>query len=104
MMEILTLSKSNFEEKVLQAKGDVLVDFWASWCGPCMMMSPVVDEIAKERAGLTVGKVNVDDEQELAIRHGVSSIPTLILFRDGKIAGRSVGFRAKEELLRALGL
>ena len=103
-MEILNLNKDNFEELVLKAEGPVLVDFWASWCGPCMMLSPIVDEIAEEKSGLTVGKVNVDDEQHLAIRYGIDSIPALLLFKDGKLAGRSIGLRSKEEILEKFGL
>ena len=103
-MEILNLNKDNFEELVLKAEGPVLVDFWASWCGPCMMLSPIVDEIAEEKSALTVGKVNVDDEQHLAIRYGIDSIPALLLFKDGKLAGRSIGLRSKEEILEKFGL
>ena len=103
-MEILNLNKDNFEELVLKAEGPVLVDFWASWCGPCMMLSPIVDEIAEEKSGLTVGKVNVDDDQFLAIRYGIDSIPALLLFKDGKLAGRSIGLRSKEEIIEKFGL
>ena len=103
-MEILNLNKDNFDELVLKAEGPVMVDFWASWCGPCMMLSPIVDEIAEEKSGLTVGKVNVDDEQHLAIRYGIDSIPALLLFKDGKLAGRSIGLRSKEEILEKFGL
>ena len=81
-----------------------MVDFWASWCGPCMMLSPIVDEIAEEKTGLTVGKVNVDDDQFLAIRYGIDSIPALLLFKDGKLAGRSIGLRSKEEIIEKFGL
>ena len=103
-MEILNLNKDNFEELVLKAEGPVMVDFWASWCGPCMMLSPIVDEIAEEKSGLTVGKVNVDDEQHLAIRYGIDSIPALLLFKDGKLAGSSIGLRSKEEIIEKFGL
>ena len=102
-MSVLTLNKENFSELVLESKGTVLVDFWASWCGPCMMLSPIVDELAEEVEGLTVGKVNVDENQELAIRYGIDAIPALILFRDGKMAGRSIGFTSKEDLKKRFG-
>ena len=103
-MEILNLNKDNFDELVLKAEGPVMVDFWASWCGPCMMLSPIVDEIAEEKTGLTVGKVNVDNDQFLAIRYGIDSIPALLLFKDGKLAGRSIGLRSKEEIIEKFGL
>ncbi|MGM9619010.1 MAG: thioredoxin [Oscillospiraceae bacterium] len=103
-MEILTLNKENFGNLVLDNDGTVLVDFWASWCGPCMMLSPIVDEIAAEKPELTVGKVNVDENQELAIRYGIDSIPALLLFRGGKLAGRSIGYLPKEQLIAKLGL
>lgn len=98
-MEILTLTADNFEEEVIGAELPVLVDFWASWCGPCRMFSPIVDEFAEENEGkVKVGKVNIDDEPELANRFGVMSIPTAILFRGGEIEETLVGVRPKEEL------
>ena len=103
-MAEITLTKDNFEEQVLRADRPVLVDFWATWCGPCRMLAPIVAEIAEERDDVTVGKVNVDDESELAARYGVSSIPTVILFKDGKVSATSVGYRSKAPLLAALGL
>ena len=103
-MAEITLTKDNFEEQVLRADKPVLVDFWATWCGPCRMLAPIVAEIAEERGDVTVGKVNVDDESELAARYGVSSIPTVILFKDGKVSATSVGYRSKAQLLAALGL
>ena len=103
-MAEITLTKDNFEKQVLRADRPVLVDFWATWCGPCRMLAPIVAEIAEERDDVTVGKVNVDDESELAARYGVSSIPTVILFKNGKVSATSVGYRSKAQLLAALGL
>lgn len=99
---ITTLTKDNFEQEVLLSKGTVLVDFWASWCTPCKMLSPLVDQVAKERDDIKVCKINIDDEGELAIRYGVMSIPTLMIFKDGKIAKTSVGLISKEEILSLL--
>ena len=97
-MEI-TLTNDNFDEKT--AQGTVLVDFWAPWCGPCMMLAPLLEEIAAEKAGsLTVGKVNVDEQPALARRFGVSSIPTLVLMKDGRPVSQTVGYMPKQELLR----
>ncbi len=103
-MAEITLTKDNFEEQVLRADRPVLVDFWATWCGPCRMLAPIVAEIAGERGDVAVGKVNVDDESELAARYGVSSIPTVILFKNGKVSATSVGYRSKAQLLAALGI
>lgn len=104
MAEII-LTKENFESEVLNSDIPVLVDFWASWCGPCMMLSPVISEIAEELNGrIKVGKVNVDDEQELAMKYKVASIPTLLLFRNGKLEKTSVGFMPKNSILETLGL
>ena len=103
-MEI-ELNEANFEAEVEKSAVPVLVDFWATWCGPCMMLGPVVAEIASEREGtLKVGKVNVDESPELAARFGVMSIPAVFLFRDGKVAKQAVGYMPKAELLAALGL
>lgn len=102
-MAALTLNNQNFEEEVLKADKPVLVDFWAPWCGPCRMVSPVVDEIAGEHAGrIKVGKVNVDEEPELAAKYGVMSIPTLIVVKDGRIVSTSVGARPKQDILGML--
>ena len=95
-MEVLTITKQNFQQEVLASQEPVLVDFWASWCGPCRMVGPIVEEIAQEREDIAVGKINVDEEPELAGQYEVSSIPTLIVFRDGKAARRSVGVLAKD--------
>ena len=99
-MAEIQLTKDTFQKEVEQSDIPVLVDFWASWCGPCMMLAPTVAEIAAEYAGkVKVCKVNVDEEPELAMQFGISSIPMLILFRDGKVAKTAVGFRPKEEIV-----
>lgn len=98
-MEIVTLTRDNFDKEVLASAEPVLVDFWASWCGPCRMFSPIVDEFAQENAGkVKVGKVNIDEEPELASRYGVMSIPTAILFQNGQAASTLVGVQPKEKL------
>ena len=102
MMKVITLTAENFEKEVLNATKTVLVDFWASWCGPCRMLSPIVDEIAEENDDIIVGKVNVDDEGELAQAFGIMSIPTLIVFRNGKPVAQSLGVRPKEDILEML--
>ena len=94
-MSVLTITKENFEAEVLHSDKPVLVDFWATWCGPCRMVSPVVDEIAAERTDVKVGKINVDEQPELANRFGIMSIPTLMVFHDGKVADQAVGVRPK---------
>lgn len=101
-MSVLTITKENFDELVLQSDRPVLVDFWAAWCGPCRMVSPIVDEIAEEREDVAVGKVNVDEQIELAIRFGVMSIPTLLVFWNGKVVRQSVGAGPKEKILALL--
>ena len=101
-MATIKITKDNFEAEVLQAEKPVLVDFWAVWCGPCQMVGPVLEEISEERDDLIVGKVNVDEEQELAAQFGVMSIPTMILFKGGEAAGKIVGAMPKEEILKVL--
>ena len=100
---VTVITKDNFQAEVLQSDKPVLVDFWAAWCGPCKMLSPVVDQIAEENPDIKVGKINVDDEPELAGQFGVMSIPTLVVFKDGQIAGQSVGVRPKDFILGMLG-
>ncbi|MEE1054920.1 MAG: thioredoxin [Acutalibacteraceae bacterium] len=101
-MSVLTVNKDNFETAVQNSEKTVLVDFWASWCGPCRMVSPIVDEIAEENPQYLVAKVNVDEEPELAQKFGIQSIPTLIVFKDGKIADKMIGVRSKEQILGML--
>ncbi len=104
-MNEITLTAQNFEEKVLKANKPVMVDFWATWCMPCRMVAPVVEEIADETAGRAyVGKVNVDEQGELAARYRVSSIPTLIVFENGREVRRTVGAQDKEALMNFLGV
>lgn len=101
-MAIVTLTKNNFEQEVNKSDKPVLIDFWASWCGPCRMLSPVVDEIADERSDIKVGKVNVDEEPELAGKFGVMSIPTLLVMVGGQVRNQSVGVVPKESILAML--
>lgn len=101
-MSILNITKNNFQEEVMESDKPVLLDFWASWCGPCRMVSPVVDEIAHERPDIKVGKINVDDQQELAAAFRVMSIPTLVVMKDGKVVNQAVGARPKQQILSML--
>ncbi len=102
-MAVIELTAQNFEAEVLNSDRPVLVDFWASWCGPCRMLAPTVHEIADECTDIKVGKVNVDEQEELAIRFGIMSIPTLILFRDGKPAGQTLGVQSKQAIYNLIG-
>lgn len=102
-MSVITITKENFESEVLSSPKPVLVDFWASWCGPCRMLSPVVDQIAQETDAVKVGKINVDEQSELAQQFGVMSIPTLMVFKNGAPAETSVGVVPKEKILGMLG-
>ena len=99
MSNVITVTSENFESEVLNSEKPVLVDFWSSWCGPCRMLSPIVDEIAEEVQTIKVGKVNVDEQQDLAGKFGVMSIPTLILFKNGQPVNKSVGAKSKAALL-----
>ena len=104
-MAEITLTNANFENEVLNSDIPVLVDFWASWCGPCKMIAPVVAQIAEEFAGtVKVGKVNVDEENALAMQYKVASIPTLLLFKNGQVVNTSVGYLSKEQIISRLGL
>lgn len=103
MMSVLTITKENFEDEVLKSDKPVLIDFWAEWCGPCKMLSPIVDQIAGEvTQKARVGKVNVDEQPELASKFKVMSIPTLVMIKDGKPVATSVGVKPKEEILAML--
>ena len=102
-MAEITITKSNFESEVLSSDKPVLVDFWASWCGPCRMLAPVVAQIADARDDVKVGKINVDEQPELAARYSVSSIPTVLVFTNGKVAASSVGYRPRPQIEALLG-
>lgn len=101
-MKVITITNANFENEVMNSDKTVLLDFWASWCGPCKMVSPIVDEVAEEVSNKKVGKVNVDEQPELAQKFGIASIPTLVVVRDGKIVKQSVGLKSKKEILAML--
>lgn len=101
-MSVLRIGKDNFEELVLKSDKKVLLDFWAPWCGPCKMIGPIVEEIAEENEHIVVGKINVDEEVELAIQFGVNSIPTLIVMEQGKKVNQMIGYRPKEDILKLL--
>lgn len=98
-MAVIKVNKESFETEVLKAEGKVLVDFFADWCGPCKMLSPIVDEVAEENHGIKVCKINVDDEPELAMRYNVMSIPTLVVIENGEEVNKSVGLVSKDEIL-----
>ena len=100
---MIEITMNNFEQEVLDCEKPVLVDFWATWCGPCMMLSPTIEEIAKERPDIKVCKVNVDEEGALAEKFEVMSIPALFVIKDGKVADQSVGARPKAQILAMLG-
>jgi len=101
-MAIVNITNANFKEEVLDSDKKVLVDFWAPWCGPCRMVSPIVDEIAEENSAIKVAKVNIDEQPQLASEYGVMSIPTLIVFENGEVANKAVGARNKSFILQML--
>ena len=102
LMSTVNIDRNNFSQEVMESDRPVLLDFWAPWCGPCRMVGPVVDEIARERADIKVGKVNVDGQPELAGQFGVMAIPTLVVMKDGKVADRAAGARPKAQILAML--
>lgn len=101
-MSAINIHKDNFQQEVLNAENKVLLDFWAPWCGPCRMVSPIIEEIAQERADIKVGKVNIDEQPELAKEFGIMSIPTLVVLEKGKIVNQAVGARPKDAILNLL--
>ncbi len=101
-MATVEITNENFEEKVIKSDKPVILDFWATWCGPCRMLAPTLEEIAEERSDVTVGKVNVDEQAELADKFGIMSIPTLLVFKNGKQTAKSIGVKPKEAVLALL--
>ena len=101
-MSYVNITKTNFEELVLQNTKSVLLDFWAPWCGPCRMVAPIVEEIAEEREDVLVGKINVDEEMELAMQFGVASIPTLVVMKNGHPVAKSIGYKPKADIEKLL--
>ena len=103
-MSVIKITEQNFEAEVLKSDVPVVVDFWAVWCGPCQMQGPIVDELAEEVSGIKFGKLNVDENMSLAQQYRVASIPTLLVFKNGKIAASAVGLQSKEGLKKLLGI
>ena len=101
-MSVLTITKDNFKKEVLENPKPVMLDFWASWCGPCRMVSPIIDQIAEERTDIAVGKINVDEQPELAASFQVMSIPTIVVMKDGKVFNSTMGAQPKAKLLALL--
>ena len=97
-MAIVTITKDNFEQEVIGSNQTVLVDFWATWCGPCKMIAPIVEDIAASRPDVKVCKIDVDNEPELAIRYKIMSIPTLLVFKNGEVADKAIGLRSKDQI------
>ena len=103
-MSVVHITKDNFDELVTNASGKVLLDFWATWCGPCRMVAPHLEAIAQDHPEITVGKIDVDSEMELAVRFGIVSIPTLIVMEGGEAVAKSIGYSPREEIEKLLGL
>lgn len=101
-MSVIHITKANFEQLVLNSPKKVLLDFWAPWCGPCQMIGPIVEELAQEREDITVGKINVDEEMELAIQFGVTSIPMLLVMENGQVVNKAIGYRPKADIQKLL--
>ncbi len=101
-MALIHITKDNFSKEVMKTEKVVLLDFWATWCGPCQMIAPVLDEIAEECPDVTVGKIDVDKEQDLAMSFGITSIPTLIVIKNGKAVDKAIGMRAKNQILEMI--
>lgn len=101
-MSVFTITKDNFEQEVLNSSKPVILDFWATWCGPCRMLAPTLEQIAEERSDIKIAKVNVDEQMELAAQFGIVSIPTLIVFKDGKATNKSLGVQSKAQILSML--
>ncbi len=101
-MALIHVTKDNFQEAVMDAEGLVLLDFWASWCGPCKLIAPHVEEVAREREDVTVGKIDVDSDPQLAVQFGITSIPTLVVMEKGKVITQALGYRPKQDILKLL--
>lgn len=101
-MSVIHITKENFQQEVLESAKPVLLDFWASWCGPCRMVGPIIDEIADEHPEIKVGKINVDEEQELAAQFQVMSIPSLFVLKDGEVVNKALGARPKQQILNLI--
>ena len=102
MMSVITITKENYQQEVVDSKLPVLLDFWASWCNPCRMLSPIIDQIAEEHPEIKVGKINVDEQQELAAQFQVMSIPSLFVLKDGQVVNSAMGVRPKQQILNLI--